>query len=131
MVNVLTNIKMTSLDLNDLKRDWERACEHYDNRNLREGQLLFNMLSDKFPKIASSLVGTALDPFYSDKIVTPCLRHLAHLAGENDIRLAVFGKESLDERKEEEEKPLEMEILRYIQKRVAKENIPTIEGKMV
>lgn len=124
---------MLTTDLNQLKKEWEEACDNHVNRHihrLRRGQMLHNMLYAKFPKIANSLTGTLLDPFYQDSRITECLRHLAYVAGENDIRLAVFGKEAEDER-EEEKKPLEMAILQSIQKRMVKEDIPRTEGEMV
>lgn len=125
---------MLTIDLNQLKKEWEEACDNHVNRHvykLRRGQILHNMLHAKFPEIANSLTGTLLDPFYQDSRITDCLRYLAQLAGENDIRLAVFGKEALNEREEREEKPLEMGILQSIQKRMVKTNIPRTKGKVV
>ena len=128
--NRLVDVMLT-IDLNKLKKELDWACNHHDNRHIRRGQMLFNMLHDKYPKIANSLRGTLLDTFYQDSRITDCLRHLAQLAGENDIRLAVFGKEAEDERKEDKKGSFEVGILQSIQKRMVTKDIPRTEGEMV
>ena len=46
------------------------------SKDMRHGQLLFNLLHERFPDVANSIRGTSIDPFYRDENIKVCLNYI-------------------------------------------------------
>jgi hypothetical protein len=120
---------MNTKQLNEIKKEWRKIRTDPRNSHLRKGQILYNLLPNC---IANQIVGTELDPFYRNDRIVACLRHLAYLAKEQDIKEELFSKYQLELKNGKEVKEIEVEkkILPYIKKRVAKKNISSVNGEV-
>lgn len=72
--------KIDRLDIIEIKR---KADQHITiNTKVREGQAIFNAAYKKFPKSASNLRATSVDPYYDDDRINVFLESLTNMNAE-------------------------------------------------